>query len=144
MFRRPLVLIAAIVLAVAACNSPSPTPAPVTAAPTLAPALITPVPADTAAATGAATQAAGNAASVEVSISGFAFAPASITVAVGGTVTWTNNDNAAHTIAAKDGSFTSPALAQGQSWSHKFTAAGSVDYACSIHPAMQGTVVVAP
>jgi amicyanin len=143
MFRRPLVLIAGIALAVAACNSPSPTPAPATTAPTLAPALITPVPADTAA-TGAATQAAGAPTTVAVEIAGFAYSPASITVAVGDTVTWTNQDNVAHNVVAKDGSWTSPMLAQGQSWSHKFTAAGSVDYICSIHPAMKGTVVVTP
>src|SRR5437879_3888966 len=44
----------------------------------------------------------------QVSIDNFAFAPATLTVTVGSTVTWTNHDEEPHTVAASDGSFHSP------------------------------------
>jgi amicyanin len=77
-----------------------------------------------------------------VAISDFKFNPATLTVPVGATVTWTNNDEEPHTIAAKDGSFHSPGMDTHASYSFTFTTAGSYDYICSIHPFMTGTVVV--
>jgi amicyanin len=77
-----------------------------------------------------------------VNIDNFKFAPQSLTVPVGTTVTWTNQDEEPHTIAAKDGSFHSPALDSHQTFSYTFQAPGSYDYVCSIHPFMTGTVVV--
>jgi plastocyanin len=78
----------------------------------------------------------------QVSIDNFAFAPATLTVKVGGTVTWTNRDEEPHTVAAKDGSFHSPGMGTGATFSHTFATAGTFDYVCSIHPMMHGTVVV--
>jgi amicyanin len=77
-----------------------------------------------------------------VSISDFKFNPATLTVPVGATVTWTNQDEEPHTIAAKDGSFHSPGMDTHGTYSYQFTTAGSYDYICSIHPFMTGTVVV--
>ena len=77
-----------------------------------------------------------------VSIDNFAFVPATLTVRVGSTVTWTNHDKEPHTIAASDGSFHSPGLGSNATYSYTFTAAGSFGYICSIHPFMHGTVVV--
>jgi plastocyanin len=77
-----------------------------------------------------------------VDIAGFAFAPGSIEVVAGTTVTWTNSDAAPHTVTAADGSFDSGELAQGQSYSLTFDTPGSYAYACAIHPQMTGTVVV--
>lgn len=77
-----------------------------------------------------------------VSISDFKFKPATLTVPVGATVTWTNQDEEPHTIAAKDGSFHSPGLDTHGSYSFTFATPGSYDYVCSIHPFMTGTVVV--
>jgi amicyanin len=77
-----------------------------------------------------------------VSISDFKFNPATLTVPVGTTVTWTNKDEEPHTIAAKDGSFHSPGMDTNATYSFTFTTAGSYDYICSIHPFMTGTVVV--
>jgi LPXTG-motif cell wall-anchored protein len=77
-----------------------------------------------------------------VTISGFAFHPPSVTIHVGDTVTWTNNDAIAHTATAGDGSFDTGTLSKGQSGSHTFTKAGTFAYICSIHPNMHGTVVV--
>jgi plastocyanin len=80
----------------------------------------------------------------KVTISGFAFGPASITVKTGQTVTWTNQDNAAHTVVADDNSWASPNIAKGESYTHTFTSAGTFTYHCSIHPTMKATVVVSP
>jgi plastocyanin len=77
-----------------------------------------------------------------VSIAGFAFGPGSVTVEVGDTVTWTNDDTAPHTATAS-GDFDTGTIAVGDSASVTFDTAGTYAYVCSIHPAMQGTVVVA-
>jgi plastocyanin len=82
------------------------------------------------------------AAGAAVSISNFAFVPATLTVPVGTTVTWTNQDQEPHTIAAKDGSFHSAGLDTHGTYSYTFHTAGGYDYICSIHPFMTGTVVV--
>jgi plastocyanin len=75
-----------------------------------------------------------------VTIEGFAFSPATVTVSVGDSVTWTNNDGTAHT--ATGSGFDTGNIAGGASGSVTFQSAGSFDYACSIHPQMTGTVVV--
>ena len=77
-----------------------------------------------------------------VSISDFKFNPATLTVPVGTTVTWTNQDEEPHTVAAKDGSFHSPGMDTHGTYSFTFTTPGSYDFICSIHPFMTGTVVV--
>jgi amicyanin len=77
-----------------------------------------------------------------VSISDFKFNPPTLTVPVGTTVTWTNKDEEPHTIAAKDGSFHSPGMDTNGTYSFTFSTPGSYDYICSIHPFMNGTVVV--
>ncbi len=78
----------------------------------------------------------------QVTIDGFAFEPVSLTVTAGTTVTWTNRDEEPHTVAASDGSFHSPGMGTGGTFTHTFAAAGTFDYVCSIHPMMRGTVVV--
>jgi plastocyanin len=92
----------------------------------------------TASATGSPAPVAGNA----VSINNFAFVPATLTVAAGSTVTWTNLDEEPHTVAANDGSFHSPGMGSQATYSHTFPAPGKFDYVCSIHPFMRATVVV--
>jgi len=78
----------------------------------------------------------------KVAIQGFAFGPATITVKPGTTVTWTQQDEDQHTVTANDGSFTSSPLVTGTTYTHTFTAPGTYQYHCSIHPFMHGTVVV--
>jgi amicyanin len=77
-----------------------------------------------------------------VGITDFKFDPATLTVPVGTTVTWTNRDEEPHTVVAKDGSFHSPGMDTNGTYSFTFTTPGSFDYICSIHPFMTGTVVV--
>ena len=79
-----------------------------------------------------------------VNIDGFAFAPATLTVKAGSTVTWTNKDEDPHTVVAGDGTFRSEALSAGGTYQFTFPIAGTFDYICSIHPFMHGTVVVTP
>jgi len=76
-----------------------------------------------------------------VEIKNFAFNPASVTVAVGTAVTWTNNDSVGHTVTADDGSFNG-SVAPGAPFSFTFTKAGTYTYHCSIHPNMKATIVV--
>lgn len=78
----------------------------------------------------------------QVTIDGFAFAPITLTVPAGTTVIWTNRDEEPHTVAASDGSFHSPGMGTGATFTHTFSTAGTFDYVCSIHPMMRGTVVV--
>ncbi len=79
-----------------------------------------------------------------VDISNFAFNPPTIEIAVGDTVTWTNNDSAAHTATQQpSGSgFQSGALQPGDSFSFTFDTAGTYDYFCEFHPGMTGQVIV--
>jgi plastocyanin len=76
-----------------------------------------------------------------IRIKNFAFDPASITVKVGSTVRWVNQDYAPHRILFADGA-DSTVLAASQSWNRKFDQAGTYDYNCTIHPSMQGSVIV--
>src|SRR5215208_3638946 len=77
-----------------------------------------------------------------VTIAGFAYDPATITVSVGDSVTWTNNDGAGHTATADNGSFDTGTIGDGASGSVTFPAAGTFAYHCTIHSSMTGTVVV--
>ena len=63
-----------------------------------------------------------------------AYSPNPVTVSVGGTVTWMNNDNTAHTSTANGGAFDSATIAPGASFSRTFPTAGSFPYHCTLHP----------
>jgi plastocyanin len=79
----------------------------------------------------------------EVSEEGIAFVPAEVTVGVGDTVTWTNNDSVDHDVTADGFSSGEPGgMAPGESFEHTFDEAGTFDYVCTVHPGMEGTVVV--
>jgi plastocyanin len=80
-----------------------------------------------------------------INITNNMFTPPQINIAVGGTVTWTNNDSIAHTVTddLKDvGGPNSGTIDPGKTYSFKFTKAGSYQYHCEIHPSMRGTIVV--
>jgi plastocyanin len=76
-----------------------------------------------------------------VAIEGMAFKPASLDVARGDTVTWTNKDVVPHTATAA-GKFDSGNIAPGKSFSRRMEQPGEFDYVCSYHPGMKGKVVV--
>lgn len=85
----------------------------------------------------------GRAATHSVTIEGFAFSPAELTVAAGDTITFTNMDGAPHTATADDGSFDTGRLNRGESAEITVTAAGTLPYKCAFHPNMRGTITVA-
>ena len=77
-----------------------------------------------------------------IDVKNFSFNPMSLTVKVGTKVTWKFDDAAAHTVKASDGSFSSPALSGGKTYSYTFTKAGTFAYICSIHQYMTGSIIV--
>jgi len=80
--------------------------------------------------------------SAEVKVDNFSFGPASLSVAVGTTVTWTNRDDIPHTVVSTDKVFKSKVLDTDEKFSFTFDKAGTYPYFCSIHPKMTGSVVV--
>ncbi|HEX6809332.1 MAG TPA: plastocyanin/azurin family copper-binding protein [Gemmatimonadaceae bacterium] len=79
----------------------------------------------------------------EIGIDNFQFSPPSLSVARGTTVTWINNDDVPHLIVNVERRFTqSPVLDTGQTFSATLDKAGTYRYFCSLHPMMQGTIVV--
>jgi len=75
-----------------------------------------------------------------VTLANKAFSPSSVTIAVGGTVTWTNNDGA-HNVTANGGAFKSPTFSTG-TFKFTFAKAGTYPYNCTLHGGMNGTVTV--
>ena len=71
-----------------------------------------------------------------------AFVPNPITVAPGGTITWSNTDTTAHDMIADSGAWDSGRINAGSRFDMTFATRGTVPYHCSIHPGMVGTVVV--
>lgn len=82
------------------------------------------------------------AADMAITIQGFAFNPATITVPVGTKVTWTNKDAATHTVTSDSGVFDSKNLPTGNTFSYTFSQAGTFAYHCNIHKTMTATIVV--
>jgi plastocyanin len=78
--------------------------------------------------------------SVSVSMQDFVFSPASVTIPVGGSVTWTNAGEEDHT--ATGSGFATGTVGPGGSASQTFSTAGTFSYVCDFHPNMKGTVVV--
>jgi plastocyanin len=79
----------------------------------------------------------------QVVVDNFSFAPATTTVPVGTTITWTNRDDVPHNVVSTEQKFKSPVLDTDEKFSHTFDAPGTYKYYCSIHPKMTGEVVVA-
>ncbi len=94
--------------------------------------------------TTAPTRQAPSSSEVQVTIEGFAYHSADLTIPLGTTVTWTNKDGAPHTTTSDDGLWDSGGLSQGASFSHTFDQAGTFNYHCSIHTSIKGTITVTP
>lgn len=79
-----------------------------------------------------------------VSIKDMSFAPQTLTIPVGTTVTWTNQDSMPHTVTSpgKKKVLDSGELAQGGSYTYTFNEAGTYSYFCTVHPGMKGKVIV--
>jgi plastocyanin len=79
-----------------------------------------------------------------VTIRQFAFNPSPVTVPPGGTVTWTNDDNTAHSISDTSPMATpvSKPLNKGDTFSITYPKPGTYPYVCGIHNYMHGSVEV--
>lgn len=87
----------------------------------------------------ATTAAPTSGSAVQISAVNFTFGDP-VTVKVGTTITWTNLDDAPHTVTADDNSFDSGVFQKGQTFSLTFSKAGVFSYYCAIHggPGGQG------
>lgn len=78
----------------------------------------------------------------QINIDNYTFKPPTLTISAGTTVTWKNLDDDPHTATADNGAFDSKGLAQGDTFSFRFTKPGTYSYHCSVHPFMKATIVV--
>lgn len=72
------------------------------------------------------------------------FDPKQLTVKVGEEVTWVNGESVPHNVVnAKEGEEPKSELF-GEDGTYKFTPkeAGTIEYVCTIHPGMEGTLIV--
>ncbi len=91
----------------------------------------------------AAAAVAGAAGANEVSIDNFAFNPKIATIAAGSKLTWRNRDDVPHKIQSTNNRFAaSPLLDTKAAYSVSFPESGEYPYFCSVHPVMQGKIVV--
>jgi plastocyanin len=79
--------------------------------------------------------------SATVTINHFAFHPPTLTIAKGGTVTFSNTSKVTHT-ATRNGSFNTGFIKPGTSVSVRFKQKGTFAYHCEIHPRMHGKIIV--
>lgn len=77
----------------------------------------------------------------EVAMRDIKFVPKQISVDVGDTVTWRNEDSVAHNAIADDGSFESGNFSEGETFSATISEAGTIPYVCTLHSGMKGTIV---
>jgi plastocyanin len=88
------------------------------------------------------TSSAAAAGPVNVSISMYAFHPATLTVAPGTKVTFTNHDQTAHTATTTGSGFDTGTVPPGKSATVTLSKPGTYAYVCQFHPFMHGTIIV--
>src|SRR4051794_11432617 len=120
MTRSPLAVLAVAALAVAGCGS-SKSSSPSSGG--------TPAP-------------SGGGAGATVKMQNIQFSPKSVTVKVGQTVTWTNEDSVDHNVTESGGAFQSKNFGKGGTFSFTPQKAGTFNYTCTIHSGMDGTLIV--
>lgn len=145
---RSLVLGLITTIALAACGGAAASSAPSTQAPS-SPAPLTQAPTSPAGQSSSTPSdtptAIPSIAAPTVAIIDNGFTPASLTVAAGSTVTWTNTGQRDHTVSTSDASFGSDGVMKsGATYAHTFATAGTFAYFCAIHSGMKGTITVTP
>jgi len=121
-----LLAAAAALVAIAGCGSSS------SSSSSSAPAATTP-----------ATSAAPASGGAAVAMQNIAFSPAVVSVKVGQRVTWTNDDTVDHNVTATSGAtFKSSTFGKGGTFSWTADKPGTVSYVCTIHPGMDGKIIV--
>jgi plastocyanin len=91
--------------------------------------------------TAASAAGSGKPATHTVTMDGTSYAPATIVVKKGETVTWVNKDPFPHTVTAA-GKFDSRSIAANGKWTYRATKRGEFPYICTLHPNMKGTLKV--
>ncbi len=104
--------------------------------------LLLPLVAVAALVVGAAPATPSSTATKTVLIKRSAFSPATVTIKTGDTVKWTNTDTQNHQVVSNNGSFVSPILGPGKSYSHRFNASGTYRYHDGLNAAVKGVVKV--
>src|SRR6266446_6923089 len=102
--------------------------------------LFVPLVAVAALAVGASPAAPASTATVQ--IKRLSFVPTTAQIKTGDTVKWVNTDTQNHQVVSNNGSFVSPILGPGKTYSHRFTAAGTYRYHDGLNAAVRGTVKV--
>jgi plastocyanin len=77
-----------------------------------------------------------------VTMAGETFRPGSVTIGVGGTVEFVNDDDRPHTVTSTSGAFDSGPMSSGARYQRRFDSAGTYNYVCDFHGNMRGTVTV--
>jgi plastocyanin len=104
--------------------------------------LLLPLVAVAALVVGAAPATPSSTATKTVLIKRSAFSPTTVTIKTGDTVKWTNTDTRNHQVVSNNGSFVSPILGPGKSYSHRFNASGTYRYHDGLNSAVKGVVKV--
>ncbi len=134
--RFPILILPVLgVLAFAGCGGGSKPSSSASSSPSVA---STPAPASTS--SGSTSTSSGG---VAVTMKNIAFSPTTIHVKVGQKITWTNQDSVDHNVTSQSGEhIASQNFGQGGTFSFTPTKAGTIKYVCTIHPGMDGTIVV--
>ena len=90
----------------------------------------------------ASAHAASHATVHAVTIKNFTFEPADLTINVGDSVAFTNEDSAPHTATDANGAFDTGRLNKGGTAQMTFGGVGSFDYVCTFHPRMKGKITI--
>jgi plastocyanin len=78
----------------------------------------------------------------KINIDNFKFGPATLTIAKGTSVTWTNEDDIPHSIVLNALGVRSKTIDTDKEFTYQFAKAGTFAYICGLHPFMKGQVVV--
>ena len=87
-------------------------------------------------------QPAGTKDETTVTMKNIEFVPKDLEVKVGQTVKWVNEDDVEHNAVANDGEFKSELFGRAGTYTYKTTKAGTIEYVCTVHPGMEGTLTV--
>lgn len=90
----------------------------------------------------ALSSAAAGAVTVTVQIKATGFSPSTLTITHGDKITWHNADKVDHQVVADDGSFASPILHAGQSWTSAYNVAGTIRFHDALYPRHTGKLTV--
>ena len=102
--------------------------------------LVLPLVAVAALVAGAAPAAPASTATVQIKRS--SFSPSSVTIKTGDTIKWVNTDTQNHQVVSNNGSFVSPILGPGKTYSHRFNASGTYRYHDGLNATVKGVVKV--